>query len=117
MLRLGKVWLAVVTCFIGLSLSRADEPSPPVKWAAPLAKLELRDGDGIVFLGDSITHQCLYTQYVEDYFFTRFPQMRLRFHNSGVGGDRCSDAFSFSALAASETFDAVRSSSSGSPKI
>lgn len=92
MLRLGKVWLAVVVGISGLSTVRAAEPSPPVKFAAPLAKLDLRDGDGIVFLGDSITHQCLYTQYVEDYFFTRFPQMRLRFHNSGVGGDRCADA-------------------------
>jgi lysophospholipase L1-like esterase len=59
---------------------------------SPLAKLDLKDGDSIVFLGDSITQQCLYPQYVEDYYFTRFPKMRLKFHNSGVGGDRASDA-------------------------
>lgn len=58
----------------------------------PLAKLELKDGDTIVFLGDSITHQCLYTQYLEDYFYTRFPKMRLRLHNAGVGGSRAWDA-------------------------
>lgn len=55
-------------------------------------KLELSEGDTVVFLGDSITHQCLYTQYVEDYFYTRHPSMRLRFHNAGVGGDRAQDA-------------------------
>jgi len=59
---------------------------------SPVAKLELEAGDSIVFLGDSITHQCLYTQYVEDYFYTRFPHMRLKFHNSGVGGAKAWDA-------------------------
>lgn len=51
-----------------------------------------QDGDTVVFLGDSITHQCLYTQYVEDFFYTRYPDRRIRFHNAGVSGDRASDA-------------------------
>lgn len=59
---------------------------------APLKKLDLQDGDSFVFLGDSITHQCLYTQYVEDYFYQRMPHIRLKFHNSGVGGARAWDA-------------------------
>ncbi|MEQ8853648.1 SGNH/GDSL hydrolase family protein [Gimesia sp.] len=59
---------------------------------APLSKMELQTGDSIVFLGDSITHQCLYTQYVEDFFYTRYPKMRLKFHNAGVGGARAWDA-------------------------
>ncbi len=53
---------------------------------SPLARLNLRDGDGIVFYGDSITHQRLYTQYLADYFYTRFPNLRLRLHNAGVSG-------------------------------
>lgn len=57
-----------------------------------LPKLELADGDSIVFLGDSITHQCLYTQYVEDYFYTRYPNVRLKLHNAGVGGAKAWDA-------------------------
>ncbi|MCA8992015.1 MAG: SGNH/GDSL hydrolase family protein [Planctomycetaceae bacterium] len=57
-----------------------------------LPKLELQDGDSIVFLGDSITHQRLYTQYVEDYFYTRYPHMRLKLHNAGVGGAKAWDA-------------------------
>ena len=59
---------------------------------SPLKKLDLQDGDSFVFLGDSITHQCLYTQYVEDFFYQRMPHIRLKFHNSGVGGARAWDA-------------------------
>ena len=59
---------------------------------APLADLDLNDGDSIVFLGDSITHQCLYTQYVEDFLYTRYPHLRLKLHNAGVGGARAWDA-------------------------
>ncbi len=62
------------------------------EYAAPQAKLELADGDAIVFLGDSITHQRLYTQYVEDYFYTRMPHLRLKLHNAGVGGALAWDA-------------------------
>ena len=56
------------------------------------AKLDLQDGDTFVFLGDSITHQRLYTQYVESFFYTRFPERRIRFHNAGVGGAQAWDA-------------------------
>ena len=59
--------------------------------AIPLP-LELHDGDTFVFLGDSITHQRLYTQYVETFFYTRFPDRRIRFHNAGVGGAQAWDA-------------------------
>ncbi len=58
--------------------------------AAPA--IDLKDGDTLVFLGDSITHQCLYTQYVEDFFYTRYPDRRVRFHNAGVSGDKAADA-------------------------
>ena len=33
----------------------------------------LRDGDRVVFYGDSITDQRLYTTFVETYVVTRFP--------------------------------------------
>jgi len=58
----------------------------------PVTSLDLQDGDTLVFLGDSITHQCLYTQYVEDYFYTRYPDRRILFHNAGVSGDKAADA-------------------------
>ncbi|RLS57704.1 MAG: hypothetical protein DWH91_03925 [Planctomycetota bacterium] len=73
------------------AVAMAQEAAVPVL-KTPVSKLDLVDGDSIVFLGDSITHQCLYTQYVEDYFYTRFPKMRLKIHNAGVGGARAWDA-------------------------
>jgi lysophospholipase L1-like esterase len=48
----------------------------------------LKDGDRVVFYGDSITEQRLYTTYVETYVVTRFPQLNVGFVHSGVGGDR-----------------------------
>lgn len=84
-----KAWSVALSLSLA-GIAAAEEPAYVPR--APLAKLDLHDGDTIVFLGDSITHQCLYTQYVEDYFYTRFPKMRLRLHNAGVGGSRAWDA-------------------------
>jgi lysophospholipase L1-like esterase len=60
-------------------------------FAPTMGDVTLHDGDTFVFLGDSITHQCLYTQYVEDYYYTRYPDKRIYFHNAGVSGDRAID--------------------------
>src|SRR3954465_15765309 len=48
----------------------------------------LKDGDRVVFYGDSITDQRLYTTFVETYAVTRFPTMTVTFVHSGWGGDR-----------------------------
>jgi len=48
----------------------------------------LKNGDTVVFYGDSITEQNLYNQWVELYTVTRFPAMRVHFFGAGVGGDR-----------------------------
>ncbi|HNY39814.1 MAG TPA: hypothetical protein PKJ41_05450, partial [Bryobacteraceae bacterium] len=50
----------------------------------------LSDGDRVVFYGDSITDQRLYTTFVETYVRTRFPNMNVKFTHSGWGGDRVS---------------------------
>jgi lysophospholipase L1-like esterase len=47
----------------------------------------IHDGDRVVFLGDSITEQRLYTTYIEAYALTRHPQWQLAFRNVGWGGD------------------------------
>jgi lysophospholipase L1-like esterase len=47
----------------------------------------LKDGDTVVFYGDSITAQRLYTRYVEEFVLTRYPALHLRFVNAGVPGD------------------------------
>lgn len=54
------------------------------------AGFALKDGDVVVFYGDSITDQRLYTTFVENYVLTRFPQMHVKFVHSGWGGDRVS---------------------------
>jgi lysophospholipase L1-like esterase len=56
-----------------------------------LRKIDLGKNDALVFIGASITHQCLYTQYVEDFYYTRYPKIRIQFYNAGVGGSRTSD--------------------------
>src|SRR5262249_52884273 len=48
----------------------------------------LRDGDRVVFYGDSITDQRRYTTFIETYVLTRFPKLDIRFVHSGWGGDR-----------------------------
>src|ERR1700716_1513846 len=48
----------------------------------------LKPGDRVVFFGDSITDQRLYTTFVETYDLTRFPQRDVTFVHSGWGGDR-----------------------------
>lgn len=52
--------------------------------SAPFA---LKDGDRVVFYGDSITAQRLYTKYVEESIIARYPAMHIDFYNAGVGGD------------------------------
>src|SRR5947209_4530243 len=47
----------------------------------------IHDGDRVVFLGDSITEQRLYTTYLEAYALTRHPEWKLWFRNVGWGGD------------------------------
>src|SRR6478752_1154042 len=48
----------------------------------------LKEGDRVVFYGDSITDQRLYTTFTETYVLTRFPAMKVDFIHSGWGGDR-----------------------------
>src|SRR5215210_2713587 len=50
----------------------------------------LKSGDTVVFYGDSITDQRLYTTFVETYAVTRFPGTKVTFVHSGWGGDRVS---------------------------
>jgi lysophospholipase L1-like esterase len=52
------------------------------------ASLALKDGDRVVFYGDSITDQRLYTTFAETYVVTRFPKLDVSFVHSGWGGDR-----------------------------
>jgi lysophospholipase L1-like esterase len=57
----------------------AEQPAAPT--------FALKAGDKVVFYGDSITAQRLYTRFVEDFVISRYPQMRVEFYNGGVSGD------------------------------
>ncbi len=51
--------------------------------AAPI----LKPGQTLVFYGDSITEQRIYTRYVMDYFTMRYPGVTYHFRNAGWSGD------------------------------
>jgi lysophospholipase L1-like esterase len=71
--------------------------SPPAAPAAPAdtptltspadSPVSLRDEETVVFYGDSITEQNLYTAYLETFFLSRFPAKRIACFNFGWGGD------------------------------
>ena len=48
----------------------------------------LKEGDRVVFYGDSITDQRLYTLFTETFVHTRYPALKVSFVHSGWGGDR-----------------------------
>jgi lysophospholipase L1-like esterase len=56
----------------------------------PANSFHLRDGERVVFYGDSITEHRHYTMFAETYVLTRFPKLRMRFYNAGWGGDKVS---------------------------
>ncbi len=60
----------------------------PIPAGAADGKFYLKDGDRVVFYGDSITDQRLYTTFAETYAVTRFPKMNVTFVHSGWSGDR-----------------------------
>ncbi len=51
---------------------------------------KLKNGDKVVFYGDSITDLRQYTMIIETYVATRYPQLDVAFVNSGWGGDSVS---------------------------
>lgn len=73
--------LRFLFCFVLLASAARPQPA---------AEFPLKDQDTVVFYGDSITDQRLYTTFVETYVVTRFPQRQIRFIHSGWGGDRVS---------------------------
>lgn len=80
--------LIAVSAFTPQALA-ADQPHViRAVRAGDAALLPLKSGDRVVFYGDSITEQRLYTSYVETFLVTRLPKLDLRFVHSGVGGDR-----------------------------
>jgi lysophospholipase L1-like esterase len=76
-----------VALLSGLLLAAAG-PAAPAE--APAGGVRLADRETIVFFGDSITEQNLYTAYLETFFLGRFPEKDLAAFNFGWGGDTAS---------------------------
>ena len=70
----------VATCLVWTMLVAAP--------AANGADFFFHGGDRMVFLGDSITEQRLYTTYIEAYTLTRFPKAEFTFRNVGWAATR-----------------------------
>jgi lysophospholipase L1-like esterase len=51
------------------------------------ADFDIRDGDTVVFLGDSITAEGTYGRIIENYTLLRYPARKAHFINAGWGGD------------------------------
>jgi lysophospholipase L1-like esterase len=91
---------------VGVGISGKSSPGSTVKKEVGMARIvlsalvligvaasarsedfALKDGDTVVFLGDSITAARGYGRIVEQYTLLRFPDRDVRFHNAGQGGD------------------------------
>lgn len=58
--------------------------------AAQTNEFFLRDGERVVFLGDSITQNGAYIQYIDAYLTTRFPQHEFNLTNLGLSSETAS---------------------------
>ncbi|MFL6274522.1 MAG: SGNH/GDSL hydrolase family protein [Blastocatellia bacterium] len=82
-------FLSIITLLlIGLNGAAPAASRPTVSDKKQEHDFALRDGDRVLFYGDSITEQRLYTTYVEHYVLTRYPERRISFINTGWGGDQ-----------------------------
>jgi lysophospholipase L1-like esterase len=79
-MRSAKFPLALLLALLPGAGTRADE-------------FALRNGDTVVFLGDSITAARTYGKLIENYTLLRFPDRKVRFVNAGRGGDTASGGF------------------------
>jgi lysophospholipase L1-like esterase len=75
-----------------LALTHAVCQEHPAPKPQPVAVPALQAGQKVVFLGDSITWQNLYTAYIQQYFAARYPQKKIHFINRGVRGDTAAEA-------------------------
>ena len=71
-------------------LSVFDSPGTTSPATARFAPVRIGDEETIVFYGDSITEQNLYTAYLETFLLSRFPGKKLATFNFGWGGDTAS---------------------------
>lgn len=69
--------------FAAVAAAQSTSSATPVEFT-------IKNGDRVVFYGDSITAQREYTEDLEEFVLTRYPSWKVPFFNAGVGGDRVS---------------------------
>jgi lysophospholipase L1-like esterase len=57
---------------------------------SPFAKTALKDGDQILFLGDSITQAGVYVAFIQLYLWDKHPDLKFEIVNVGLGGETAS---------------------------
>lgn len=70
----------------GQAPAQGEQPNPPA------GDFQLKDGDRVVFLGDSLTASRAYGNLVEQYTLVSYPDRKVRFFNAGRGGDTAQGA-------------------------
>ena len=91
-----KSMLVFVLALNGLVAAQDTTPPRVVERAAPAdagmssGLVRIQDEETIVFFGDSITEQNLFSAYLETFLLSRFPQKKLAIFNFGWGGDTAS---------------------------
>ena len=82
-----KCIILFVLCFITSVVSAQQE----FVNTAPQRISKFKDGERVVFLGNSITDGGHYHSYIWLYYMTRFPNRDVHIYNAGIGGDRVID--------------------------
>lgn len=82
----------------GLTLFRSALYAGAAVWiiagsALAAQNFYLHDGDRVTFYGDSITAQRYYTRDIQDFVETRYPTLRVEYHNAGVPGDKVTGGY------------------------
>jgi putative heme-binding domain-containing protein len=77
----ARLPFTVLLLSAGAAICQAEDPAP-----SP-ARLELRQGDRITILGNTLADRMQHDGWLETYFYSRFPKLDLVFRNCGFAGD------------------------------
>jgi len=85
-----QAWFALLCGLVPAAAPLSAQSTPRPLLSAPSTAhttLLLHEGDRVLFYGDSITAQRLYTRLLEDIIVSRYPTLHVEFFNAGVSGD------------------------------
>src|SRR5882757_5422251 len=85
-----QAWFALLCGLVPAAAPLSAQSTPRPFLSAPTiapTTLLLHEGDRVLFYGDSITAQRLYTRLLEDIVVSRYPALHVEFFNAGVSGD------------------------------